>query len=203
MADELARGRVPFVGLTGGIGSGKSEALAAFGRLGAATLSSDLVVHELLASDELSGMIEDRLGADIAAGGFVDRDRLGAIVFEDDDQREWLEGVLWPRVAAHIASWRERLVAGGRSPRLAIVEVPLLFESEMEEIFDFTVVVVADEALSAARATARGHTAVGLRAERQLGQREKAQRADYVVVNDGDLADLERQLSRLVETIAA
>jgi len=203
VADELARGRVPFVGLTGGIGSGKSEALAAFGRLGAATLSSDLVVHELLASDELSGMIEDRLGADIAAGGFVDRDRLGAIVFEDDDQREWLEGVLWPRVAAHIASWRERLVAGGRSPRLAIVEVPLLFESEMEEIFDFTVVVVADEALSAARATARGHTAVGLRAERQLGQREKAQRADYVVVNDGDLADLERQLSRLVETIAA
>jgi len=193
--------RVPFVGLTGGIGAGKSEALAALERLGAATLSTDAVVHDLLATDEVRDLLVERLGEEVAPGGLVDRSAVASVVFERPEEREWLEGTLWPRVGARMAEWREGLDRREPAPRAAVVEVPLLFESGLERGFDHTIAVVADEEVRAERASARGHAGLEGRTSRQLSQEEKAQRADSVVRNDGTLEELKRELSRVLATI--
>ena len=189
---------VPFVGLTGGLGAGKSEALRALGELGAATLSTDAVVHELLTGDELRDIVVDRLGPEVAPEGRLDRSLIAERVFGDEEARAWLEGELWPRVGQRVAEWRQEVDALDPPPAAAVVEVPLLFESGMEAAFDATIAVVADETVREERAGARGHSAVAERAGRQLSQTEKAQRADYEVRNDGTLDELRETLSRVL-----
>ena len=184
----------PFVGLTGGLGAGKSEALRLLGELGAATLSTDAVVHELLSGDDLRAELVDRFGPEVAPDGMLDRGRIAERVFRDDEARAWLERLLWPRVGERVAAWRAQLGDG----TVAVVEVPLLFESGMEAVFDSTIAVVADEQLREQRAAARGHAAVAERAGRQLSQQEKAQRADFTVRNDGSLDELKQALSRVL-----
>src|SRR5829696_8614080 len=188
----------PFVGLTGGLGAGKSEALRMLEELGAATLSSDAVVHELLASDELRELVTQRLGPELAPDGHLDRSLIAERVFGDDEARAWLEGELWPRVGARVAQWKEQVEALDTAPPAAVVEVPLLFESGMEAAFDATIAVVADEAVREQRAAARGHAALRERAGRQLSQAEKSQRADFEVRNDGTLDELRETLSRVL-----
>jgi len=183
------------IGLTGGIAAGKSEALAAFERLGAATISSDAVVHELLDSEPLLGRLTERWGVEIAPGGRVDRSKVGEIVFADPEQLKWLEAQIHPLVGERIGNWLDSL---DDEVEVAVVEVPLLFESEMEPVFDTTVAVVTSDEVRRARAEARGHTLVGEREARQLGQEEKAARAAHVIENDGSLEELERRLSALI-----
>jgi dephospho-CoA kinase len=194
---------VPFVGLTGGLGSGKSEALRALGELGAATLSTDAVVHDLLGSDELRELVVGRLGEEVAPGGRLDRSLMAERVFGDGEARKWLEGELWPRVGRRVADWKQEVDALDPPPRAAVVEVPLLFESGMEAAFDSTIAVVADEDLRAERAGARGHASVAERTGRQLSQEEKAQRADFEVRNDGTLDELRERLSRVLARLEA
>ena len=194
-------GRPPFVGLTGGIGAGKSEALAALERLGAATLSSDAVVHEQYADPELVAAVRDRWGEEVAPDGVVDRRAIARRAFASDAERGWLESRLWPRVGAEIGKWIEEQSALTEPPRALVVEVPLLFESGLDRGYDATVAVVADEEIRAQRAGSRGHEAVSERTERQLTQAEKAERATYVVANDGSLAELERALSEILDTL--
>jgi len=186
------------IGLTGGIAAGKSEALAAFERLGAATLSSDAVVHELFGSRELRDRVVERWGPDVAPGDIVDRARIGEIVFSDPDELSWLERQIHPLVAERMATWLAGLPAG---TELAVVEVPLLFEVGRDEVFDTTVAIVTADALRRQRAEARGHALVSERDARQLPQDEKASRADHVIANDGSIEDLERALSALVEKL--
>ena len=187
------------IGLTGGIAAGKSEALAAFGRLGAATISSDAVVHELLEGEPLRSRLVERWGEDVAPDGRVDRNRIGSIVFADPGELSWLEAQIHPLVGERIGAWLAALPEGTGT---AVVEVPLLFESgRMAEVFDTTVAVVAAEELRRARAEARGHALVGEREARQLSQEEKAARAEHAVVNDGQIEDLERELSTLLEKL--
>src|SRR3954447_9196967 len=193
--------RVPFVGLTGGIGAGKSEALKALERRGAATLSSDAVAHELLTTGEIRDQLVERFGDRVAPDGEVDRGRVASVVFADDEQRKWLEGLLWPRVGQRIFEWREGLERRDPPPRAAVVEVPLLFESGMEPAFDSTIAVIADEAVREERAGQRGHEGVASRTSRQLPQGEKAQRADFVVRNDGTLDELGDTLSDVLARI--
>src|SRR5690348_16915216 len=130
--------RIPFVGLTGGIAAGKSEALRALERAGAATLSSDAVVHELLTTGEIRDALVERFGDQVAPNGKIDRSAVAEVVFGDPEQRNWLEGLLWPRVGQRIADWRDQLEHADPRPRAAVVEVPLLFESGMEAAFDHT-----------------------------------------------------------------
>jgi dephospho-CoA kinase len=186
------------IGLTGGIAAGKSEALAAFERLGAATLSSDAVVHELLETEPLLPLLVERWGEEVAPGGQVDRNRIGSIVFAKPEELGWLEAQIHPLVGERIGAWLASLPHGAG---IAVVEVPLLFESEMEGAFDTTVAVVAAEQVRRERAEARGHALVGEREARQLAQAEKAERAEHVVENDGSVEDLERELSALVEKL--
>jgi dephospho-CoA kinase len=189
----------PFVGLTGGLGAGKSEALRLLGELGAATLSTDAVVHDLLATDELRDQVVDRLGPEVMRDGALDRSAIAERVFGDDEARAWLEGVLWPRVGERVAAWRAEV----GDDRVAVVEVPLLFESGMEDVFDHTIAVVADEGVRERRAAARGHANVVERAGRQLAQAEKAERADFTVRNDGSLAELRGSLSQVLAKLDA
>ena len=184
-----------FVGLTGGIAAGKSTALEALADLGAATLSTDSVVHELYASEEIVDPVKERFGADVAPDGRVDRARLAERAFATEADRTWLEELLWPRVGERVTRWREDVGGGDPGPRAAVVEVPLLFESGMEALFDATIAVIAPEDVRAERAGGRGHQAVDERSARQLTQSEKAGRATFVVVNDGDVSALREKLS--------
>jgi dephospho-CoA kinase len=183
----------PFVGLTGGLGAGKSEALRLLGELGAATLSTDAVVHELLQGDDVRAELAERFGSEVAS----DRALIAGRVFGNEEDRVWLEGILWPLVGERVAQWR----ASVPEDQVAVVEVPLLFESGMESVFDATIAVIADEETRSARAAARGHTAVAERTGRQLSQREKAQKADFAVRNDGSLDELKHTLSRVLATL--
>src|SRR5918911_2603281 len=200
MAGEAPPG-IPFVGLTGGMGAGKTEALAALERAGAATLSSDAVVRELLETDEVRDALTGRFGPEVAPGGRVNRDALARLVFADPDQRSWLEGHLLPKVGERIWAWRQELEGRDPRPRAAVVEVPLLFESGMGEAFDHTIAVVAHDDLRAERIGERGHSGIASREERQLSQDEKSQRADFTVRNDETVEELERELSSILESI--
>jgi dephospho-CoA kinase len=139
----------------------------------------------------------------VAPGGVVDRARVAERAFATAEDRAWLEQLLWPRVGAAVARWREELERASPRPRAAVVEVPLLFEAGMEDSFDATVAVVADEELRADRAGSRGHISLAERSERQLSQNEKAQRATYVVVNDGTVEQLESKLSALLDKLTS
>jgi dephospho-CoA kinase len=184
----------PFVGLTGGLGAGKSEALRLLGELGAATLSTDAVVHDLLVTDELRDEVVDRLGPEVLRDGSLDRSAIAERVFGDDEARAWLEAALWPRVGERVAAWRNEV----GNDRVAVVEVPLLFEAGMEGVFDHTIAVVAEEGVRERRAAARGHASVAERTGRQLTQAEKAEKADFTVRNDGSLAELRESLSQVL-----
>jgi dephospho-CoA kinase len=186
------------IGLTGGIAAGKSAALAAFNRLGAATVSSDAIVHELLDDEPMMSAVAERWGNEVVVDGAVDRNRVGEIVFADPDELAWLEARIHPLVGARIASWLESLPEGTPA---AVIEVPLLFETEMEGLFDATVSVHTSDAVRRARADARDHSLVEEREARQLEQSEKARRADHVVQNDGTIEELETKLSALIESL--
>lgn len=161
-------------------------------------LSTDQVVHELYESSEVRDAVVDRFGDAVAPGGRVDRAALARTAFARPEDRGWLEELLWPRVGARIGEWREGLQQAASPPLAAVVEVPLLFEADMEGAFDATIAVIADEDVRAERAGARGHEALAERGARQLTQQEKAQRATYAVTNEGSVEDLEEKLSEIL-----
>ena len=190
----------PFVGLTGGIGAGKSEALAALSRLGAATISTDRVVHDLYEDPAVRDAVVDRWGPSVVVEGRVDRAAVARFAFASDEERGWLEGLLWPLVGERVAAWRA--AESLRDPVALVVETPLLFEAGLEGNYDATIAIVADEEVRAARAGARGHAALDERTARQLSQAEKASRATYAVENSGSLRDLEQELSGVLAKLS-
>ena len=177
------------------MGAGKSAALDALGRLGAATLSTDRVVHDLYERPEVIESIVTRWGEGVAPAGVVDRAQVARHAFSGPDERAWLESLLWPLVGAEVEAFRAGALAAEPTPVAMVVETPLLFEAGMESAYDATVVIVADEDVRRQRALERGHEAVDERHERQLTQEEKAARATYVVANDGSFEDLEAALA--------
>jgi dephospho-CoA kinase len=189
---------IPFIGLTGGIGAGKSTALEALERLGASCLSTDRVVHELYESDEVRDAVAARFGDGVVTSGAVDRAALARAAFATDADRQWLEQLLWPRVGERMVAWRTGLESQRTPPTAAVVEVPLLFESELDRGFDATIAVIAEESVREQRASGRGHEALSERSARQLSQQEKSQRATYTVVNDGTVQELEHKLSAIL-----
>jgi dephospho-CoA kinase len=143
-----------------------------------------------------------RWGPDVAPGGTVDRAAVARHAFADPADRAWLEGLLWPRVGARVAAWRETETARSPAPPALVVETPLLFEAGLDGLYDATLVIVADERVRAQRAAARGHAQVDERNARQLSQDEKAARADHVVRNDRDLTALEQELAAFLEKLS-
>jgi dephospho-CoA kinase len=193
----------PFVGLTGGIGAGKSEALAALERLGAATISADAVVHALYDDPEVRAAVVNRFGEEVAPGGKVDRSAVARRAFATTEDREWLEQLIWPKVGERIAEWRAVESQHEPPPRALVVETPLLFEAGLESSYDATIAVVADEAVRSERAAARGHEAVDERTARQFTQEQKAARASYAVENSGTLRELQQELSAVLAKLTS
>jgi dephospho-CoA kinase len=189
------------VAVTGGIGAGKSEALRAFARHGAATISSDEIVHELLRSDQavrdaVRGRFGDRvLGKD----GEIDRARVGEIVFSRPDELRWLERLLHPRVIATYLRWRDDLARRDDPPAVAATEVPLLYEVGGERHFDAVVVVTAPTEVRISR-----HVRPMQDRERRLiPDDEKVARADFSYVNDGSLEELDAFVAGVLEELTA
>jgi dephospho-CoA kinase len=171
------------VAITGGIGAGKSTALAAFRAHGAATVSSDEIVHHLLRSDLVvrAGLVE-RFGEGILdEEGVPDRARIAAIVFQDGESLAFLEALLHPLVSREYLIWREQLGALEDPPAVCVTEVPLLYEAGGETRFDYVVVITAPRQLR----EQRRHVPLDNRDDRLLDDREKVARADFHYVNTG------------------
>jgi dephospho-CoA kinase len=180
------------VALTGGIAAGKSEALGAFARHGAAVISSDDVVHRLYREDEaLQAALRDRWGERVFRDGEVDRAEIGRIVFADRAELTWLESELHPRVREATDAW-----LGEQSADVTVAEIPLLFETGGERRFDRVVVVTAPPEVREAR---RG--ALAGREDRLVPEEEKVRRADFSYVNDGSLEDLDAWVAGVLEEL--
>jgi dephospho-CoA kinase len=186
------------VAITGGIGAGKSEALAAFARRGAATVSSDAIVHELLRREEVRRAVVERLGNGVVGpDGHLDRGAVATVVFNDEESLRWLEELLHPLVSAEYLLWREQLAALPVPPQVCVTEVPLLYEAGSQSYFDRVVVVTAPEELRRARSEA----AVEERQRRLLPDEEKVGRADYAYTNTGSIAELESFVSSVLDDL--
>ena len=189
------------VAITGGIGAGKSTALECFRRHGAATVSSDEIVHHLLATDaEVKRALVERFGEEIlGAEGAPDRERIALRVFDDRAALDFLEKLLHPRVSREYMRWREQLAALPNPPRVCVTEVPLLFEVGAEGRFDKVVVITAPRKLREAR---RG----GWKDDREarlVPDREKVARADFSYVNTGTPDELDAWVAEVMATLNA
>jgi dephospho-CoA kinase len=178
------------VAITGGIGAGKSEALAAFERHGAATISSDEVVHELYGDEEVKAALDERFGTS-------DREAVSKQVVADREALLWLEALLHPRVMARTEAWREELARLPDPPALAVNEVPLLYEAGAEERFDAVFAITAPRELRVERAGER----VDEREARLLPDEERLDRADFAYVNDGSLEELDAFVAGVVRRL--
>ena len=177
------------VAITGGIGAGKSAALAAFRAHGAATVSSDEIVHHLLRTDaDVRAELVGRFGEEILADdGSPDRARIAAIVFQDEEALAFLEALLHPLVSREYLAWREQLAALPEPPQVCVTEVPLLYEAGGEKRFDHVVVITAPRQLR----EQRRRVPLDNRDARLLDDREKVARADFHYVNTGTYDELD------------
>jgi dephospho-CoA kinase len=189
------------VAITGGIGAGKSEALKAFERHGAAVISSDDIVHRLLREDEaVKRTMVERLGSEILGDdGEIDRSQVAKVVFGDREALLWLEQLLHPLVSLEYLRWRDELAQGPDPPTLSVTEVPLLYEAGSAERFDKVVLITAPPMLAAARA----RVSADERSDRLIPDEEKARRADFVYVNDRSLDELDAFVAAVVRELRA
>jgi dephospho-CoA kinase len=189
------------VAVTGGIGAGKSETLRAFARHGAAVISSDEIVQELLREDrEIREAVVGRLGEGVlGADGYIDRGKVGRLVFSDPEALRWLEGLLHPRVVARYLRWRDELAKLPDPPAVSVTEVPLLYEVGGQSRFDKVVVVTASPEVRIARRLGPMRD----RERRFLSDEEKAKRADFVYVNDGTRAELDEFVAGVVAVLSS
>ena len=188
------------VAITGGIGAGKSTALASFRRHGAATVSSDEIVHHLISSDsEVKSALLERFGEEILdSDGAPDRDLIAARVFRDREALDWLEKLLHPLVSREYLEWREQLAKLPNPPTVCVTEVPLLYEVGGETRFDKVIVVTAPSKLREARRGGRKDD----RESRLMPDREKAKRADFVYVNTGTPDELDAWVAGVMATLS-
>ena len=188
------------VAITGGIGAGKSEALKAFARHGAATVSSDEIVHHLLQRDEVKNAIVARMGNGVLApSGEIDRGALGTVVFNDRDALTWLEELLHPLVSAEYLQWREALAGLPDAPKVCVTEVPLLYETGGDARFDKVVVITAPSKLR----RMRSELATEERESRLIDDKEKVARADFSYRNIGTPEELDAFVGSVMRSLAS
>ena len=187
------------VAITGGIGAGKSEALFAFQKAGAATVSSDEIVHHLLRTDpEVREAIVRELGEGVLADdGSIDRARVAEVVFADREKLAFLEQLLHPKVAAEYLTWREQLAELPKPPQVCVTEVPLLYETGGDKRFDKVVVITAPAKLREQRRRVTRDD----RDERLLPDEEKLKRADFAYVNKGTLEELDAWVAGVMKEL--
>ncbi len=186
------------VALTGGFGTGKSTVLEMFRRLGVPVLSADSVVHELLLRDDVKKRIRDSFGEAVFKNGEIDRKALARVVFESEKKRNTLEGILHPEVFRAIEEFRSK-----NAERIAVAEIPLLFETGTEARFDKVIVVVSDDEKVRERLTRKGFSKeeIKKRQKAQMPIQQKKERADFVVENSGGLQETEKQVKEILKAL--
>lgn len=190
------------VAITGSIGAGKTTALLAFARHGAAAVSSDQIVHSLLATDpEIRALLLARWGDRILdEAKQLDRAAIAEIVFSDPEELAFLESVLHPRVVKEYLDWREGLATLESPPEVCVTEVPLLYEVGGDERFDAVVVISAPRKLREARSSVSG---IEDRSGRLIPDDEKVRRADFSYVNTGSEDELDAFVVSVLEQLRA
>ena len=193
------------VGLTGGIATGKSTVLKMLADMGASVLSADSIVHELLDSDaDVRRRVVAGFGPEcVREDGGLDRAWLGRVVFSDARKRRELEEIIHPAVISRIAAWLE--AESRRGTAVCVVEVPLLFETGLQGMFDTTVVVSSEHDVQAHRLNNRGlspgESAARMGAQMPLADKEEL--AGYVLRNDGSLDELRTRVREFWENLSA
>ena len=188
------------VAITGGSGAGKSEALKAFARHGAATVSSDEIVHHLLQRDEVKEAIVVRMGNGILTpSGEIDRGALGTVVFNDREALTWLEELLHPLVSAEYLQWRHDLAGLPNAPAVCATEVPLLYETGGDARFDKVVVITAPAKLR----RMRSELATEERESRLIDDKEKVARADFSYRNIGTPEELDSFVESVMRSLCS
>jgi dephospho-CoA kinase len=202
---SASRTHIPVLGLTGGIGSGKSTALAYLHELGAATISSDDIVHGLYSAADVVDRIRERYGEAVVDGaGGVSRPALAGIVFADEAELRWLEDLLHPFVREAVAEWVERQQKARPRPALIVVEVPLLFETGFEQRFDHIMLITAPDEVRRRRVAAKlTDSEFRRRRAQQMPEEEKVRRSDFVYANSGSRKELREFVGQTVASILA
>jgi len=196
--------RIPRLGVTGGIGSGKSTATAFLADLGAAVVSADELVHQLLEEQAIISRVERHFGGGVLEDEQIDRPALAQVVFSDAGELVWLESLLHPHVKRLIDVWAREQEARRPRPPLLVAEVPLLFETGMADVFDYVLLVTAPEAARRKRLSAKVTASeFSRRAGRQLPEAEKIGRCDFVADNIGGRERLKRYVGEVYATILA
>ena len=191
------------VALTGGIATGKSHVLEQFRRRGVACLDADVLAHGVEApGTEATQAIAARFGDVLTAEGAVDRRKLAPIIFADPAARRDLEAIVHPAVYRAIAAGLRAFELIGGSA-LAVVDVPLLYETGHAADFDRVIVTACPPALQVARLVERGMSEADAR-QRMAAQwptEEKASRADFVIRTDGSFENTDRQIQQTIEAL--
>jgi dephospho-CoA kinase len=196
--------RLPRLGITGGIGSGKSTALAYLRELGAAAISSDDVVHQLLLEDGIVAAVREHFGEQVLVDGVVSRPALANIVFHDRAALDWLEDLLHPSVRRRFEEWALEREKARPRPALIVAEVPLLFETGWDESFDHTMLITAPTDLRRKRISGKlTDSEFARRLEQQMPEAEKVDRADFVCHNGGSRKELREAVREAFATIIA
>jgi dephospho-CoA kinase len=199
------RKQIPRLGLTGGIGSGKSTALAYLHELGAAVISSDDIVHGLYSSADVVDRIRGHFGDAVVDGaGGVSRPALAGIVFADEAELRWLEDLLHPFVRAAVAEWSATQEKARPRPSLVVVEVPLLFETGFADSFDYIMLITAPDDVRRRRLIAKlTDSEFSQRLAQQMSEREKIARSDFVFDNTSGRKELKEFVGQTVASILA
>ena len=192
------------IGLTGGIGTGKSEVSHILRDLGAVVIESDKVAHQSYEpGTKAHGLIVNLFGEDVLDGyGFIDRKSLGKIVFADTARRLELEKIVWPATRELTLALLEKETV--HRTRVVVVEVPKLFESGWDKVADVVWTVEAPQSVVSQRVERRSgmsESDTKARVAAQLTRQERVDRADIVIENDATLEDLRNQISKLWESI--
>jgi len=192
------------IGLTGGIGSGKSAVADMFSRLGVPVIDADVIAHQLVEpGTEALSEVAAVFGGDILApDGSLARKRLAKIVFDDPEKRQRLEAILHPRVRDQIRAFKE----ANRDQQYIIVVIPLLLESGQRDLVDRVLVVNADEPVRIARVQQRdGRSVAQIRAiiKTQADDAQRRSAADDTLDNNGSIEALQAAVQRLHEQYTA
>ena len=189
------------VGLTGGIGAGKSTVADLFSQKGAVVIRSDELARQVI-EPQTPGFqqVIDRFGKDfINSEGYIDRAKLAQTVFQDDAALKDLENIVHPLVR----SKTNQIIDQHTSETIIVNEIPLLLEKKMESLFDFLVIVISSEKNRLERLSQRGLTTeqASARMAKQVSDDERKAAADFLIVNDGNLDQLEVDVEKIWQTL--
>ena len=189
------------VGLTGGIGAGKSTVADLFSQKGAVVIRSDELARQVI-EPQTPGFqqVIDRFGKEfVNSEGYIDRAKLAQTVFQDDAALKDLENIVHPLVR----SKTNQIIDQHTSETIIVNEIPLLLEKKMESLFDFLVIVISSEKNRLERLSQRGLTAeqASARMSKQVSDDERKAAADFLIVNDGNLDQLEVDVEKIWQTL--